>query len=159
MVARVSLLLASIGIGIGIGCDVAWATGAGAGSTITLDDDDDAGIDDDDDDADIAAARASSIEDVAATLTFGAAGEGKTADAYAAYAALFDDSGFALQRSQDQRQVVKLMATSKNPPPATEAVLHAYRRASARLEVLIAELNDPADTELLALCKQYLSEH
>lgn len=105
--------------------------------------------------------EANSKETLATTVKriVGAAREGKTADAYAAYAALFDDSGFALQRSQDQRQVVKLMATSKNPPPATEAVLHAYRRASARLEVLIAELNDPADTELLALCKQYLSEH
>ena len=104
---------------------------------------------------------ASSKETMATTVKriVGVAREGKTADAYAAYAGLFDDSGFAQQRPQDQRQVVKLMVNSKNPPPASEPVLHAYRRASARLQALIAETNDPADTELLALCAKYLSEH
>lgn len=76
---------------------------------------------------------------------------GQLLDAYEAYAMLFEDAAFARQRPHDQRQVLKLMVLAKTRPPSGDEVTHAYRAALTRLEVLVAETNDPVDRELLAM--------
>jgi hypothetical protein len=93
-------------------------------------------------------------EALAATVKriVGVAREGRMPEAYAAYAALFEDNGFAQQRPQDQRQVLKLVLMSKTPPPRSEAVTHAYRNALARLQSLSADSRDPIDDEMIGVC-------
>jgi hypothetical protein len=102
---------------------------------------------------------ASSKEALAATVKriVKSAREGRTHEAYAAYAALFEDSGFAQQRPQDQRQVLKLMVLSKSPPPPSDQVRQAYDNARARLLSLGAGSEDPIDRELLAKCADMLA--
>jgi hypothetical protein len=72
---------------------------------------------------------------------------------------LFEDTAFAQQRPQDQRQVLKLMVMSKTPPPPSEPVIHAYKSALARLKALVVETNDPADSEMIGLCQHLLENH
>ncbi len=102
---------------------------------------------------------ARSKESLASTVKriVGFAREGHTSEAYAAYAALFEDEGFAQQRPQDQRQVLKLMVMSKTTTPPTEPVIHAYRSALARLQVLVKQTNDPLDNQLVSVCKELLA--
>jgi len=97
---------------------------------------------------------AHSKEALAATVKriVGVAREGRTPEAYAAYAALFEDNGFAQQRPQDQRQVLKLVLMSKTPPPRSDSVTHAYRSALARLQSLSADSRDPIDDEMIGVC-------
>jgi hypothetical protein len=100
----------------------------------------------------------SSKDALAATVKriVGLAREGRTQDAYESYAALFEDSGFAELRAQDQRQVLKLMVLSKNPPAPSFPVLEAYRCALARLQALAADSDDPIDKEMIAICENRL---
>ncbi|MGE0546993.1 MAG: hypothetical protein AB7O24_12985 [Kofleriaceae bacterium] len=97
-------------------------------------------------------------EALAATVKriVGSARAGRTPEAYAAYAALFEDTHFAQQRPQDQRQVLRLMVMAKSPPPPTAPVVHAYKSALARLQALVEESNDPADVEMIGLCRVLL---
>jgi hypothetical protein len=87
----------------------------------------------------------------------GVARDGDTQLAFQAYASLFDDSGFASQRAQDQRQVLKLMVMAKSVPPPSQPVVNAYRSALARLQALVDGGNDPADQEMLGVCKRVLA--
>jgi hypothetical protein len=93
-------------------------------------------------------------EALAATVKriVGVAREGRTPEAYAAYAALFADNGFAQQRPQDQRQVLKLVLMSNTPPPPSESVTHAYRSALARLQALKGDTHDPIDEQMISVC-------
>jgi hypothetical protein len=83
--------------------------------------------------------------------------EGRTTEAYKAYAALFENDSFAKQRSQDQRQVLKLMVLSKSAPAPSNEVTSAYQSALARLKSLAAEADDPLDREMIAACEQRLN--
>jgi hypothetical protein len=83
--------------------------------------------------------------------------DGRTSEAYKAYAALFDDDSFAKQRSQDQRSVLKLMVLAKSAPPPNGEVTSAYQSALARLTALAAEADDPLDREMIAVCEQRLN--
>ncbi len=87
----------------------------------------------------------------------GSAREGKTPQAYAAYAKLFQDGDFARLRVQDQRQALKLMVMAKSPPPPSSTVDQAFRSARQRLEALVAETQDPADREMLSTCDTLLA--
>ncbi len=84
--------------------------------------------------------------------------EGRTALAYSAYAALFDDADFAAQRPQDQRQVLKLMVLSKVVPTSTEEVQSAFHAALLRLQALALDSNDPGDREMIVACEKRLAE-
>ncbi|MGE0871156.1 MAG: hypothetical protein AB7P03_21505 [Kofleriaceae bacterium] len=101
---------------------------------------------------------ARSKEALAATVKriVGSARAGRTPEAYDAYAALFQDTDFARQRPQDQRQVLKLMVMAKSPPSPSASVIQAYKSALARLEALVEECNDPADVEMVGLCRGLL---
>jgi len=87
----------------------------------------------------------------------GAAREGSTQLAFQAYAALFEDDQFAVQRPQDQRQVLKLLVMAKTMPPPSYPVIQAYRSALARLHALAAVTNDPLDQEMIGVCERVLS--
>jgi hypothetical protein len=83
--------------------------------------------------------------------------DGRTKDAYKAYSALFSDASFARQRSQDQRQVLKLMVLAKSTPAPNDEVTSAYQSALARLKALATETDDPLDHEMIAVCEQRLN--
>jgi hypothetical protein len=83
--------------------------------------------------------------------------DGRTTEAYKAYAALFEDNSFAKQRAQDQRQVLKLMVLAKSAPAPNTEVTSAYQSALARLKVLAAETNDPLDHEMIGVCEERLN--
>jgi hypothetical protein len=102
---------------------------------------------------------ASNKEALAATVKriVRSAREGRTSEAYRAYAALFEDDSFAKQRSQDQRQVLKLMVLAKSAPAPTNEVTVAFQCALARLKALAAETDDPLDHEMIAVCEQRLT--
>jgi hypothetical protein len=102
---------------------------------------------------------ASNRQALAATVKriIGAAREGSTQLAFQAYAALFEDDGFALQRPQDQRQTLKLLVMAKTMPPPSYPVIQAYRSALARLHALVAITNDPLDQEMITVCERVLS--
>jgi hypothetical protein len=102
---------------------------------------------------------ASNKEALAATVKriIRSARDGRTSEAYKAYATLFDDDSFAKQRSQDQRQVLKLMVLAKSAPPPSSEVTTAYQSALARLKSLAAEADDPLDREMIAACEQRLN--
>ncbi|HEY5924580.1 MAG TPA: hypothetical protein VIV11_23035 [Kofleriaceae bacterium] len=102
---------------------------------------------------------ASNKEALAATVKriIRSARDGRTTEAYKAYAALFEDHGFAKQRAQDQRQVLKLMVLAKSTPPPNNEVTSAYQSALARLKALAGETDDPLDREMIAVCEQRLN--
>ena len=84
---------------------------------------------------------------------------GKTTEAYAGYAELFDSAPFADYRPDDQRQALRLMVLSKSPPAEkSEAVLAAHRAAVARLEALVTALQDPLDYEMLGVAQIVLGD-
>ncbi|HEY5947503.1 MAG TPA: hypothetical protein VIV40_18495 [Kofleriaceae bacterium] len=101
---------------------------------------------------------ASSKEALAATVKriIRSAREGRTSEAYKAYATLFEDDSFAKHRSQDQRQVLKLMVLAKSAPPSSNEVTSAYESALARLKRLAAETDDPLDHEMIGACEERL---
>jgi hypothetical protein len=102
---------------------------------------------------------ASNKEALAATVKriVRCARDGRTTEAYKAYAKLFDDESFAKQRSQDQRQVLKLVVMAKSAPAPDSEVTSAYQSALARLKALAAEADDPLDREMIAVCEQRLN--
>lgn len=78
--------------------------------------------------------------------------EGRWEDFYARYTQLFQSEAFAQNRSEDQRQALKLMILTKGlPPPTTEQGVQAYQAAWYALSRLIEQHHDPRDYELLGL--------
>ena len=83
--------------------------------------------------------------------------DGAMHTAYAAYAKLFANREFAQLRPHDQRQALKLMVMAKTAPPRSEFVLHAYRSALDRLQVLAGSADDPLDREMIEACEKMLA--
>ena len=75
------------------------------------------------------------------------------------YARLFQDPRFAENKTDDQRQALRLMILTKGlPPPATQAGISAYQSAWYVLTRLVSELKDPHDYELLGITHVRLSD-
>lgn len=83
----------------------------------------------------------------------GLAREGKLAEAYAGYHALFSDPAFLEQRPEDQRQALKLMIHAKvQVRQPTPEMLTAHRSALMPLTELVSRYGEPVDHELLGTC-------
>lgn len=78
---------------------------------------------------------------------------GNLDEAYEEYAKFFESPEFAVNKPEDQRQVLRLMVLAKGmPSPPTSAMLRAHRSAVAPLTELVSVHGDPGDHELLGLC-------
>ncbi len=78
---------------------------------------------------------------------------GKTDEAYAGYAQLFQSPDFATFPADKKRQAIKLavnIRVAPNKPPSS--MVDAYRAAMRPLEAMIQECDDPADYELFGIC-------
>jgi hypothetical protein len=82
--------------------------------------------------------------------------------AHAAYAELFSSAEFGTYRPEDQRQALKLLVLTKRTgtqlSSPSAALLDAHRAASGPLEILVAASAEPADLEMLGLCKLLLGD-
>ena len=79
--------------------------------------------------------------------------EGKLAEAYGAYRALFSRPDFGAHALPDQRQALKLMIYAKGVPQIpTQPMIEAHRAAAAPLTELVSAHGEPADHEMLGIC-------
>jgi hypothetical protein len=85
--------------------------------------------------------------------------ESKLDEAYTAYRDLFTDAGFAKQRAEDQRQALRIMVHAKNVPTTpTPAMVEAHKAAVAPLTELVSTHGEPADYEMLGMCRVVLGQ-
>ena len=78
--------------------------------------------------------------------------ENKWEEFFGVYCSLFQDPSFMLNKSEDQRQALKLMIMTKGlPPPTSPPGVQAYQAAWYALSKLVADHSDPKDYELLGL--------
>ena len=85
--------------------------------------------------------------------------DGKLDEAYTAYTALFSDKGFGQQRSEDQRQALRLMVHAKNVPTIpTPKMVEAHGAALGPLTELVSLHSEPGDYEMLGMCRVVLGQ-
>jgi hypothetical protein len=78
--------------------------------------------------------------------------ESRWEEFYGVYAGLFADPSFSQNKTDDQRQALKLMIMTKGlPAPTTQQGIEAYQAAWHALSHLVGALHDPRDYELLGL--------
>lgn len=85
--------------------------------------------------------------------------EGKSDEAYSAYRDLFSDPAFGKHRPEDQRQALKLMVLAKSAPSKrTPMMIEAHTAAIPPLTELVSQHSEPADFEMLGMCRVLLGQ-
>jgi hypothetical protein len=77
--------------------------------------------------------------------------------AYQGYRDLFNNPAFNERSPEERRTALRqLIYTQGTPAQLTRSMRNAYDAALTPLQALIAEQGDPADREMLRVCKQRL---